>query len=155
MMTFADLTRIDRSIEIQAPPERVWRALTDVAELSAWFQVEIEGQLTAGSEVWMTSVHPDHAGQRWPVRIVELTPFRRVVWRWVPGAIDPTIDYARAAQTTVTFTLEPASGGTRLSVSETGFEDVDLARRAKAFSDNTQGWAEVLVWLQQHVEAAR
>ena len=69
----AELTRIDRSIEIQAPPERVWRALTDVAELSAWFQVKIEGPLTAGSEVWMTSVHPDHAGQRWPVRIVELT----------------------------------------------------------------------------------
>ena len=77
-MTIAELSRIDRTIEIQAPPERVWRALTDAAELSAWFQVKIEGQMAPGSEVWMTSVHPQHAGQRWPVRILELTPPRRV-----------------------------------------------------------------------------
>ena len=155
MMTPAELTRIDRRIEIQAPPERVWRALTDVAELSEWFQVKIEGQLAAGSEVWMTSVHPDHAGQRWPVRIVELTPFRRMVWRWLPGAVDPSIDQARAPQTTVTFTLEGAGGGTRLSVSETGFEEIELARRAKAYNENSQGWTEVLAWLKQYVEKTR
>jgi hypothetical protein len=40
-----------------------------------------------------------------------------------------------------------------LSVSETGFDDVALARRAKAYADNSQGWTEVLVWLQQYVEA--
>jgi uncharacterized protein YndB with AHSA1/START domain len=142
-------------LDIQAPPDRVWRALTDVAELSAWFQVKIEGPLTAGGEVWMTSVHPDHAGQRWPVRIVELTPPRRMVWRWHPGAVDPTIDYSRAPQTTVIFTIEPAGNGTRLSVSETGFDAIELERRAKAYADNTQGWSEVLVWLQKHVETTR
>jgi uncharacterized protein YndB with AHSA1/START domain len=150
-----DLTRIDRSIDIRVPPDRVWRALTDAAELSAWFQVRIEGAIEPGNEVWMTSVHPEHAGQRWPVRIVELTQPRRVVWHWHPGAIDPAIDYAREPQTVVTFTLEPFDGGTRLSVSESGFDQIALARRAKAYEDNTQGWSEVLVWLQKHVEAAR
>lgn len=154
-MEIGELTRIDRSIAIQASPERVWRALTDVNELSAWFQVKIEGSITPGSEVWMTSVHPQHAGQRWPVRIVELTAPRRVVWQWHPGEIDPSIDYARAPRTTVTFTLEKSGKGTRLSVAETGFDAIDLARRAKAHADNSQGWSEVLVWLQQYVEAAR
>jgi uncharacterized protein YndB with AHSA1/START domain len=154
-MTITELSRIDRTIEIQAPPERVWRALTDSEELSAWFQVHIEGEIAAGGEVWMTSVHPQHAGQRWPVRIVELTPFQRVVWRWHPGEVDPAIDYTRAPQTTVTFTLEPTGRGTRLSVSETGFDAIELARRAKAYADNTQGWTEVLVWLQKYVEASR
>jgi len=154
-MDIAALASIDRAIEIAAPPERVYRALTTREELSSWFQVAIEGELAAGAEVWMTSLHPEHAGQRFPVRIVEMTPHRRVVWAWHPGAVDPAIDYATAPRTTVTFTLEPAGTGTRLRLSETGFEAIDLARRAKAHADNSQGWTEVLVWLQRHAEDAR
>jgi hypothetical protein len=40
-------------------------------------------------------------------------------------------------------------------VAETGFDEIALERRAKAFGDNEQGWTEVLVWLKTHVEAAR
>jgi uncharacterized protein YndB with AHSA1/START domain len=154
-MTIGELSRIDRTIEIEASPERVWRALTIVAELSAWFQVSIEGEIAPNAELWMTSVHPQHAGQRWPVRILELTPPRRLVWQWHPGEIDPSRDYARDPRTTVTFTLEPSSKGTRLSVAETGFDEIALERRAKAYADNSQGWSEVLVWLQTYVESSR
>jgi uncharacterized protein YndB with AHSA1/START domain len=73
-MSIAELSRIDRTIEIAAPPERVWRALTDVEELSTWFQVTIEGRLMPGADVWMTSVHPEHAGQRFLVRVTEMSP---------------------------------------------------------------------------------
>jgi uncharacterized protein YndB with AHSA1/START domain len=69
--------------------------------------------------------------------------------------VEPDVDYSREPRTTVTFTLEPSEGGTRLTVSETGFDRISLARRAKVYQDNTQGWAEVLVWLQRYVEAAR
>ena len=149
------LSRIDRTIDIDAPPERVWRALTNAGELSTWFQVSIEGEIASGNDVWMTSVHPQHSGQRWPVRIVELTPSQRMVWQWHPGEVDPSIDYSKAARTTVTFTLEPSGRGTRLSVSETGFDDIALERRAKAFADNSQGWTEVLVWLKEYAEKSR
>lgn len=154
-MAIAELSRIDRTIEIQAPPERVFAALTNADEVSAWFQVRIEGAITAGGEVWMTSVHPDHAGMRWPVRIVELTAPRRVVWQWHPGQVDPGRDYSREPKTTVTFTLEPSPRGTRVSVSETGFDAIALERRAKVYEDNSQGWSEVLVWLQKYVEKAK
>ena len=40
--------RIDREIAIDVAPERVWQALTDPKELSAWFQVSIEGGDRAG-----------------------------------------------------------------------------------------------------------
>jgi len=154
-MDIAALASIDRAIEIAAPPERVFRALTTREELSSWFQVAIEGDLAVGAEVWMTSTHPEHGGQRFPVRIVEMTPPRRVVWAWHPGEVDPSIDYAAAPRTTVTFTLEPVGQGTRLSLSETGFDAIDLGRRAKAHADNSQGWTEVLVWLQRYAEGAR
>jgi uncharacterized protein YndB with AHSA1/START domain len=154
-MTVGELSRIDRSIELNAPPERVWRALTNADELSAWFQVTIEGPIAPGTEVWMTSVHPDHAGQRFRVRIAEMTRPHRVVWEWHPGEVDPALDYSREPRTTVTFSLEPSGRGTRLSVSETGFDAITLARRAKVYKDNSEGWAAVLVWLQQYVEEAR
>jgi hypothetical protein len=38
-------------------------------------------------------------------------------------------------------------------VAETGFTEISLARRAKVFQDNTQGWTEVIVWIQQYAEA--
>jgi uncharacterized protein YndB with AHSA1/START domain len=153
-MTISELSRIDRTIEIKAPPERVWRALTNAQELSKWFQVSIEGNIAPGQEAWMTSVHKDHKGIRFRVLFVEMTPPTRFVWQWHPGAVDPAIDYSHEPRTTVTFTLEPSKEGTRLSLSETGFNEISLTRRAKVFKDNTQGWAEVLVWLSNYVEAA-
>ena len=152
-MILSELRRIDRTIDIKASPDRVWRALTDAGELSAWFQVTIEGEIAPGNEVWMTSVQPDYAGHRYRVRFTELTPPRRLVWQWHPGAIDSDIDYSREPMTTVTFTLETHAAGTRLTLSETGFDEISLARRAKVYEDNSQGWAEVLAWLQRHAEA--
>jgi uncharacterized protein YndB with AHSA1/START domain len=141
--------RIDRTIELAAPIDRVWRALTTADDIAAWFRVTVEGPLTPGSEVWMV-----HVGKRFRVKVVEMDAPRRFAWEWHPGAIDPGVDYSREPRTRVTFTLEATTGGTRLTLSETGFTDVSLARRAKVFSDNSQGWTEVLSWLQNHVEKA-
>jgi uncharacterized protein YndB with AHSA1/START domain len=154
-MTVGDLSRIDRTIEIQAAPERVWHAITNAEELSAWFQVTIEGEIAPGSEVWMTSVHAGHTGQRFRVRFVEMTSPRRFVWQWHPGAVDAQVDYSREPRTTVTFTLEPSKTGTLLRVAETGFDQISLERRAKVYGDNSQGWTEVLGWVQRYVETSR
>ena len=153
MTTTAELTRIDRTIEIKAPPERVWRALTNAKELSTWFQVTVEGDIAPGNEVWMTSVCKGQT-VRFRVLFVEMTPPTRFVWQWHPGAVDPNIDYSSEPRTTVTFTLEPSGSGTRVSLAETGFNEISLARRAKVFGDNNQGWTEVLVWLSNYAESA-
>ena len=149
-----EMKRIDRDIEIKATPERVWRALTNAAEISAWFQVTIEGEIGAGKSVWMTATHPGYEGQRFRVEFLEMSPPKKFVWKWHPGAVDPSVDYSREPFTTVTFTLEPSSSGTRLIVSETGFDLISLERRAKVYSDNTEGWTEVLGSLKQHAEAS-
>ena len=151
-MPILDLSHIDRTIEIDAAPERVYRALTDAAEVAEWFRMSVEGPLVEGQETWMTTA-PEHGSMRFVVKVVRLTPPRSVVWQWHPGAIDPAFDYSKEPMTTVTFTLEPTPSGTRLTVSETGFDLLALERRAKAHADNTQGWAEVTVWLKTYVEA--
>ena len=151
-MTVVDLSRIDRTIEIDAPPERVWRALTNAKELSAWFQVEIEGDVAPNTEVWMTSTHKGYEGQRFRVKFTEITPPHRIAWQWHPGEVDSGVDYSREPRTTVTFTLEPSGRGTRVKVSETGFDLIALARREKVYKDNSQGWPEVLQWLRTYAE---
>jgi uncharacterized protein YndB with AHSA1/START domain len=152
MMTSPELSRIDRTIEINASPARVWLALTNAADLSAWFHVTIEGKVAPDAEVWMTSVHPEHGGQRFLVRFAEMIPPRRIVWEWHPGEVNPNIDYSREPWTTVTFTLEPSAGGTRLSVAEEVFEVISVDRRAKVYQDNSDGWSIVVVWLKTYVE---
>jgi uncharacterized protein YndB with AHSA1/START domain len=152
MMT-DELSRIDRTIEVNAPVDRVWRALTTTKDLSNWFRVTIEGDIAPGAEVWMTSTSPGHEGQRFVVRVTEMSAPHRFAWQWHPGAVDPAVDYSREPWTTVTFTLEPSGGGTRLSVSETGFDAISLSRRAKVFADNSGGWTQVIVWIQKYAEA--
>ena len=153
-MTDTQQSRIDRTIDVNAPPERVWRILTTAKDLGTWFEMKVEGEITQGAEVWMTTTNPRYAGMRFVMRIKELTPPRRFVWQWHPSAVDPAVDYSQEPWTTVTFTLEPSGTGTRLSMSETGFNELSLARRAKAYADNTQGWNEVMVWIQKYAEAA-
>jgi uncharacterized protein YndB with AHSA1/START domain len=43
--------RIERSVVIRAPRERVWRALTDHREFSAWFGVVMAGPFEPGERV--------------------------------------------------------------------------------------------------------
>jgi uncharacterized protein YndB with AHSA1/START domain len=154
-MTTDKPSRIDRTIEVDAPPDRVWRALTTAKDLSIWFKVTVEGEIAPGADVWMVSQYPGHEGTRFVVRITEMTPPRRFAWQWHPGAVDPAVDYSREPWTTVTFTLEPSGRGTRLSVSETGFNEIALSRRAKVYADNSGGWTAVVVWIQKYAEAAR
>ncbi len=153
-MTETGQNRIDRTIEVNAPPERVWRILTTAKDLGTWFHMTVEGEITQGDDVWMTSTSPGYEGVRFVMRITELTPPHRFVWQWHPSAVDPAVDYSKEPWTTVTFTLEPNGTGTRLNMSETGFNELSLARRAKAYADNTQGWNEVMVWIQKYAEAA-
>ena len=152
-MLIDDVTQIERTIDVNAPPERVWRALTTAEDLAAWFKVGIEGDIAPGAEVWMTSKYPGHEGHRFLVKVTEMTPPHRFSWQWHPGAVDPAVDYSREPWTTVTFTLEPSGRGTRLRVLETGFNEISLARRAKVFQDNSQGWTEVLVCIHKYAEA--
>ena len=40
--------RIEKRIELKAPPARVWRALTDYREFGEWFRVKLEGPFASG-----------------------------------------------------------------------------------------------------------
>lgn len=53
--------------------------------------------------------------------------------------------------TLVTFTLAAQAGGTLLTVTETGFDQLIEARRAKAREMNDHGWAAQMMLITKYL----
>ena len=144
--------RIERSIFIRAPRARVWRALTDPAEFSAWFRVEAEGPFAPGARIRMKSTHPGYEHVVFYVTIENVVPERAFSWRWHPGSQQPPEDAAEPT-TLVEFRLEDEEGGARVTVVESGFDAIALARRATVYKENQGGWEHQLGALGRHAGA--
>ncbi len=148
-MTSTD--RIEKDIVLRAPLARVWRALTDTKEFGAWFGVKLEGDFAAGATIrgHITSAGHDHL--KIEMQIQKLEPERYFSYRWHPYAVDPSVDYSSEPTTLVEFRLTEVEGGTRLTVTESGFEHIPEARRAEAFRMNEGGWAIQVKNVEAHV----
>ena len=87
------------------------------------------------------------------ITVERVDPEHLFSYRWHPYAIDPGVDYSSEPTTLVEFRLEEVAGGTRLTVVESGFDRIPLARRAEAFRMNEGGWTEQLKNIERHVAA--
>jgi uncharacterized protein YndB with AHSA1/START domain len=144
--------RIERSIVIDAPRERVWRALADANEFGAWFGADLRGQaFVAGQRVRGAITIPGFEHVAFDVVTEHVEPKRLLSYRWHPYAFDANVDYSRETPTLVTFTLEDAPGdATLLTVVESGFDNVPPHRRLEAFRMNNNGWDAQLRNIARH-----
>ena len=132
----ADALTVRRTIEIAAPLDVVWRAITEPELISRWFgEAEFDG---GGAGAHGTLRWPDQGS--FPVRIESVDAPRSIAYRWTsdPGiAVRPdVVDEARS--TVFEFTLAPSPVGTVLTVVETGFETT--ADPGAALEDHRDGW---------------
>jgi hypothetical protein len=74
--------------------------------------------------------------------------------RWHPHPIDPKIDYSVEATTLVVFELEATAEGTMLTVVESGFDGIPLARRLEAYRGNDEGWAIQMKAIERYASEA-
>jgi carbon monoxide dehydrogenase subunit G len=103
--------KVERTIEISAPPERVYEVVMDPRHLENWvtihdhLQEAPDGSLETGSELTQCL---KLAGRRFNVhwKVVEDDPCRRVVW----DGKGPVHSHAR-----VVYEFEPNGNGTRFS----------------------------------------
>ncbi len=153
-MSTTSTDRIEKRILLRAPLTRVWRALTDAQEFGRWFGVELEGPFTPGGRIQGRITHPDYTHVRMVVTVERMEPERLFSWRWHPAAVDAGVDYSAEPTTLVAFELETHSEGTLLTVVESGFDGIPLARRAKAYRMNDEGWALQMKAIERHVAAA-
>jgi hypothetical protein len=83
-----------------------------------------------------------------------IEPMRLFSFRWHPGAVDPDVDLSREPTTLVVFELEERQDGTLLTITESGFDSIPIARRAEAFEGNEQGWAAQLTLIEKYLARA-
>jgi uncharacterized protein YndB with AHSA1/START domain len=167
--------RIEKRVVLRAPQSRVWRALTDSAEFSRWFGMAIDGPFIAGKTVTARLLHPvdeaalvEHqkklglkpSGIKVPeppfvfCTVERIEPERYFSYRWIPYGVDAEADLENEPKTLVEFQLEPAPEGTRLTITESGFDKVPAHRRERAFRMNEGGWAAQSENVRKHVESA-
>ncbi len=153
-MNSTSTDRIDRKILLRAPRSRVWRALTDSVEFGTWFGVKVEGAFAPGAHVHGAITHKGYEHVVFDITIERMELERLFSWRWHPAAIEPGVDYSAEPTTLVVFELEEVAGGTMLTVVESGFDQVPLARRAQAYRMNGQGWKLQMQAIEGYVATA-
>ncbi len=136
--------RIEKTIELNAPPARVWRALTDHREFGTWFRINLEAPFAAGKPTRGRITYPGYEHLIMEVVVQRMEPERSFSFHWHPYAVDPKVDYSREPPTLVEFRLEKTAAGTLLAVTESGFDSIPAGRRDEAFRMNSGGWAEQL-----------
>ena len=153
-MSPSETDRIERQILLRAPRSRVWRALTNPVEFGAWFGVKVDGTFAPGARVRGAITHQGYEHVTWDITIERMEPERVFSWRWHPAAVEAGVDYGAEPTTLVVFELEEAQDGTLLTVVESGFDDVPLARRAQAYRMNGEGWTYQVEAIERYVRAA-
>ena len=140
--TSTAIPAIERTLELKAGRDRVWRAISDPAELARWFPQRADLDLRQGGEgkfFW-------EGYGTFTVRIEALDPPRYLAWR---GANKPDMSVEAGESTLVEWWLdERPDGGTTLRLRESGFT------RPEDRAENEGGWTEELGELQALLETA-
>jgi uncharacterized protein YndB with AHSA1/START domain len=144
--------RIEKTVDLRAPIERVWRALTDVDEFGSWFRVKLDGPFVVGQVSTGHVTYPGYEHLKWEARVTRMEPPRLFAFEWHPYAVDPQADYSQEPATLVEFRLEPTATGTRLTVVESGFDALPSHRRDEAWRMNDRGWSIQVQNIQAHVD---
>lgn len=133
------------SIEIAAPPGKVFRALLEPALMNRWLGGAARVDLDRGeySYGWRYPVNGKQVDGG-PTRILELVENRKLVTDWPDWRGDPAQPATR-----VSWLLEPLGDGkrTRLTIVHDGFT------HAADRSDYQQGWGEFAAQLRTVVES--
>ena len=132
---------------IEAPLDVVWAVVTQPEHISGWFSESVEIDLTPGGTL---ALHWDRHGTRHG-RVERVEPPHFFSFRWV---VRPDEDIIEDNSTLVEFTLRAEGESTRLTVVETGFDDLagtDDEQR-EHFDDHSRGWEHELDQLEEYVK---
>ncbi|MFZ0583410.1 MAG: SRPBCC family protein [Candidatus Acidiferrales bacterium] len=154
--------RIEKQVLLRAPRAKVWRALSDSAEFGLWFGMKVEGPFVAGTTVRgvivpttvseeVAKMQKPYEGKAFELQIVKVEPERIFSFRWHPHAVEPGVDFSKEPTTLIVFELHDAKDGVLLTVTESGFDQIPLERRASAFKANDGGWAKQMELINAYV----
>jgi len=153
-MDMTNSDRIEKTVILLASRSRVWRAIVSAEEFGAWFGVKLDGPFAEGATSRGRITYPGYEHLTMEMAVERIESERYFAYRWHPYAIDASVDYSSEPTTLVEFRLNEADGGTVLTIVESGFDQIPLARRAEAFRMNDGGWTEQAKNIERHVSSA-
>jgi uncharacterized protein YndB with AHSA1/START domain len=147
--------RIEKQIELRAPPSRVWRALTDHRAFGEWFGVQIDGPFVEGQVSRGHMTYPGYEHVKWEAVVEKIEPERLFSFTWAhPKSLDKATysgDYSSDPKTLVEFKLEKTTNGTLLRITESGFDKLPADLRLEAFRRNEGGWTQQVSNIENYV----
>lgn len=152
MSTDEDKDRIKKTVDLAAPISRVWQAITDHEEFGQWFRVRLDGPFKVGETTTGNITYPGYEDMKWVSFTEQIEPERLFVFSWPPSAVDPDTKYPEDAKVLVEFRLEATATGTRLTITESGFQQFPESKRLEVLRSNTEGWNIQATNIANHVE---
>jgi uncharacterized protein YndB with AHSA1/START domain len=157
-----DTDRIEKRILLRAPIRRVWRALADPVEFGSWFGMKFDGPFAPGTAVRgvivgttanaeVAKMQKPHEGLPFDITIERMDPEQLFSFHWHPHVIERGVDYSAEPTTLVEFRLKEVADGVLLTLVESGFDSIPLARRAQAFSANEGGWSVMVKVFEEYL----
>ncbi len=146
--------KIERTVDLKAPIQRVWRAISDHKEFGTWFRVQFDGPFCVGHTTTGRITYEGYEHLKWISRVEQMIAPHLFVFTWPnPENPDDQQELDRAPEMRVEFRLSEIEGGTRLTIVESGFEALPTHRRAKALRENAGGWDIQVVNIRKYVES--
>jgi uncharacterized protein YndB with AHSA1/START domain len=124
-------------IDVAAPPQDVYHALTTAEGIAGWWTNRSETKGTVGE---VDRFHIPDAPMSWDMHVDQAIPGELVAWRCVGGP-------PQWVGTEIRWTLRPgAEGGTLVILDHAGFAEVD-----DMFRIVTLGWAQMVLRMQRYL----
>jgi len=130
-------------------PEVVWRALTTADLIGRWLMPNDFAPVVGKSFTFRTKPMGSWDGVV-HCEVLEVVPNRKLVYSWSGGS-DDNPKYGSKLDTTVTWTLTPVAGGTRLRLVHAGFRSPG---NDFAFDAMSPGWGRVLAGIARVIGEA-
>jgi uncharacterized protein YndB with AHSA1/START domain len=139
--------RIERSVLIEAPLDRVWDLVTE----PGWW-VPTQASAPIDRMPGAITVRESEQYGRFPVQVVSFDPKTYAAFRW--ASTNPGEDLTGDNTTLVEFHLAHEADAVKVTVVETGFAALPIPEEArrKGLDGNTQGWGEQLNSLRERAQ---
>lgn len=131
------VTTIQKTVFFNASRETVWTFLTEKEKLAQWFHPP-EKDLAEGTDYAL--IRTDDDGEKAPIiwgRVILMDAPNKLVYSFIINPFD-------GAETIVTWILEDAAGGTRLSLTHEGVAEAAGPETLRMLMSLDRGWDEHL-----------
>ncbi len=139
---------VERSIWIKKSRERVWQAITEPQQIQQWYSPSSPWRISALEVGGTLSVYDEQTQADKFTQLIEIVePPHQLALRSVPEPPDTRYEIT-------TYTLREEKGGTRLTLTNAGYELQEEAIRHQNMEQNAFGYGMVLENLQAYLEGA-